>query len=115
MYLAEVVLPTLPKGLSFEVSHHLLMQAWAEGNGLRLEIRQDHGAGQEEYEEVVAVYDDDSSLCRCLIWRDAESVFVQPLVGRTQRHASVPEALESLLPESPVVVDDIVATYWPRA
>ena len=110
---ASDVSKTLPTGLSFEVSELLLALSWADTNNLRAEIRYDHGAPSEEYEEVVALFRHNSPVCRCLIWRDEEAVIVQPLVGRPQRHPTLQSALESLLPKHVVATDNIVAERWP--
>jgi hypothetical protein len=49
-----------------------------------------------------------------MLWRDAEAVFVQPLLGRTQRYGSVAEAIDALTPRQGVVVTDVMAPRWPN-
>jgi hypothetical protein len=44
------------------------------------------------------------------MWRNAETVFVQPLVGRGKQYGSVAAALESLLPTPHFRLTDITAT-----
>jgi len=83
-----------PKGLAFEIADLLLVQAWAERHDLRMLVRLDHGAAVgEEYEEVITFQTQDSPLFRFTIWRDATTVFVQPLVGRGEQFRSITEAL----------------------
>ncbi|MDR3538453.1 MAG: hypothetical protein P4L71_18300 [Acetobacteraceae bacterium] len=103
----------LPKGLAFEIADLVLIRSWAEFQGVHMEIRLDHGTLAEEYEEVIALHASPRAIWRMLLWRNADAVFVQPLVGRRKRYASVSAALESLLPKSRVAVTDIAATGWP--
>ncbi len=77
-------------------------------------IRLDHGSEAEEFEEVLAFHVGDSSLCRWIMWRNANAVYVQPLIGRFQRYGSVPEAFEAMNKKQPVAVTDIKATRWPN-
>lgn len=101
------------KGIAFEIADLRLAQAWAERHDIELCIRLDHGAPTEEYEEVIALRGTASLVSPVLVWRDAITVFVQPLLGRRRSYASVSDALESLIPEEDVTVTDIVATQWP--
>jgi hypothetical protein len=102
----------LPNGLAFEIADLVLIRSWADLLGSRMLIRLDHGVDGEEYEEVIAFPTGMSSLRQLIMWRDAEAVFVQPLIGRRQRYGSVAEALESLI-FKPFVLTDITATAWP--
>ena len=47
------------------------------------------------------------------MWRNADAVFVQPLVGRKQRYEAVSTALESLRPKPRIKLTDITAMAWP--
>jgi hypothetical protein len=102
-----------PKGLAFAIEDLLLIQGWAEARDVTLRILLDHGTPNEEYEEVVAMHTGTPAVCRAIMWRNAGSVFVQPLVGRRRHYARVADALESLLPARTEVLTDIVATRWP--
>jgi hypothetical protein len=77
-------------GLAFEIADLVLVKSWAGRHQFRVSIRLDH----EEFEEVIAFQTTKSRLYRFVMWRDAEAVFVQPLVGRETRYGSVTEALE---------------------
>ena len=101
------------KGLSFSVAELTLIKSWSEASALRMVIRLDHGSEAEEFEEVLAFHLGESSVCRWIMWRDAETVFVQPLIGRIQRYDSVAEAFEALAAKQSVVVSDIKAASWP--
>jgi hypothetical protein len=111
--------PALPKGLAFDIADLLLVRSWAGLHNCRISIQLDHGVDGEEYEEVIALHTGTSPLCQSIIWRNAEAVFIQPLIGRSQRHASLAEALESIALQLPSVVThmsvvtDITATVWP--
>ena len=83
-----------PKGLAFDIANLLLVRQWAERHDLRMLIHLDHGAAVgEEYEEVITFHTQASRLYRFTIWRDATTVFVQPLVGRVKQYRSVTAAL----------------------
>jgi hypothetical protein len=107
-------LPTKgPKGLSFSVAELLLISSWSEANGLRMVVRLDHGSDAEDYEEVLAFHLADSPPCHWIMWRDVNTVFIQPLIGRVQRYGSVAEAFEALAAKQNVVLTDISPGHWP--
>jgi hypothetical protein len=108
-----VQLPSTPKGLSFKIAELTLIQNWSAENNLRMVVRLDHGTEAEAYEEVMAFHVGDSRLCRWIMWRDADSVFIQPLIGRIERYLSVAEAFEALAAKQQVVLTDIKPTSWP--
>ena len=75
------------------------------GDGIGLEfhdvqmvVELDHCVEGEEYEEVIAFYAQDSQLRRWILWRAADGVIVQPLIGRSCRFNTVVDALETLVP-----------------
>ncbi len=103
----------LPKGIAFEIADLVLARSWAAGSGFRMAIRLDHGAEDEEYDEVIELHRGRSSASRLIMWRHLTGVFVQPLLGRKQRFGSVAEALDSLLPKQRPVLSDILAPAWP--
>ena len=88
------------RGVAFDIPDLILIRYWAERHNYRISIRLDHGVfaeeHAEEYEEVIAVLEGPSSLCRLIMWRDAAAVFVQPLAGRARQYKSVKEALDSM-------------------
>ena len=96
----------MPKGLAFDIPDLILANSWAELNDFRMAVRLDHGAEDEEYEEISAFHND-VSLCNVIMWRNMDAVFVQPLVGKRQQYSSVAEALARAVPKQPVVLTDI--------
>jgi hypothetical protein len=104
---------SLPKGLAFEIADLYLVRGWADLHDIQMDLRLDHGAEDEEYEEVIVFYINISPQCRLILWRSMEAVFVQPLVGRRLQYRSVSEALESLGPKQIPVLTDTTATEWP--
>jgi hypothetical protein len=106
---------TILKGLSFQIADLILVEAWSEAHSMRMVVRLDHGSDNELYEEVLALYPADSAVCRWLIWRETDAVLVQPLLGRSQRYASVIDVLEALTPPKPVAQTQIRATRWPTS
>jgi len=101
------------KGLSFSVPELVLIKNWSAANGLRMVVRLDHGSDAEDFEEVLAFHLGDSPLCPWIMWRGKRSVFIQPLIGRTQRYHSVAEAFESMAARQRSAVSDIEAVRWP--
>ncbi|MEJ0017115.1 MAG: hypothetical protein WDN25_11230 [Acetobacteraceae bacterium] len=90
--------PSTPKGLAFEISDLMLLQGWAEFHDVQMIVELDHCVEGEEYEEVIAFYASDSQLRRWILWRGAQDIVVQPLIGRSCRYRSVADALETLTP-----------------
>jgi hypothetical protein len=105
--------PTHLRGLSFSIAELTLIDGWAEARGLVMVVRLDLASATQEYEEVIALHPERRQPCRWMMWRDTEAVFVRPLVGRTRRHGSVAEAIESLTPLHDGVVTDVMAPRWP--
>lgn len=94
----QPLLATLPTGLAFELSDLVMVQGWSEYHDLRMVVELDYSAEGEEYEEVLALYPQDSSFRRWMVWRGTGDVVVQPMMGRAARFASVADALEHLIP-----------------
>jgi hypothetical protein len=101
------------RGLSFSIADLLLVGAWSAARGLEMVVRLDHGTETEEYEEIIAFHTPSGRPCRFIMWRDATSVYVQPLIGRPRRHDTVVDAIMALTPQRPVVVTDVAASRWP--
>jgi hypothetical protein len=101
------------RGLSFSIADLVLIQSWSEARGLDMVVRPDHGSETEEYEEVLTLYAEPGRACRFIMWRDSEGVFVQPLIGRITRYASVPEAITAMTPHQDIVLTDVTARRWP--
>ena len=112
MRVTQLPLKTL-RGLSFSVAELVLIGSWSEANGFRMVVRLDHGSDAEDYEEVLAFHLADSPLCQWIMWRDAKTVFIQPLIGRVQPYVSVAEAFEALAAKQQVVLTDIKPGRWP--
>lgn len=107
--------PATPEGYAFEIADLVLVTQWANSHGLRMVIRLDHGASvDEDYEEVIAFQTNTSPLYRLIIWRNADAVFVQPLVGKRRRYGSVAEALSSLSAKQRFKPNDIAAPASPN-
>jgi hypothetical protein len=100
-------------GLSFSLAELTLIRSWSVAGGLHMAVRLDHGSDAEDYEEVLAFHLGNSALCRWIMWRNAGSVFVQPLIGRIRRYGSVAEAFEAMAPGRPVALTDIKPAGWP--
>jgi hypothetical protein len=85
-------------GLAFEIADLALAKSWADRYKVRMSIRLDYGVEVgKEFEEVIAFQTSKSPLYRLVMWRDAETVFVQPHIGKKTQHGSVTEALEDAI------------------
>jgi len=96
--MTKPLLTVLPRGLSFELADLVMVQGWSEYHDLRMVVELDYSAEGEEYEEVLALYPQNSAFRRWMIWRGACDVVVQPMMGRAQHYTSVSDALEALIP-----------------
>lgn len=106
------------KGLSFRIADLLLAGAWSEAQSMHMAVRLDYGAETENYEEVLALHAMDTGFCRWVMWREADGIVVQPLIGRPLRFPSLFDALETLEAMEPgrrVTRTHIRATRWPNA
>ena len=106
------------KGLSFRIADLLLVGGWSEAQSMRMAVHLDYGTETEDYEEVLAILAADTGFCRWVMWREADCVVVQPLIGRSLRFPSVIdalEALEALEPSRRVAQTHIRATRWPSS
>jgi hypothetical protein len=88
--------PKPPVGLAFEIADLLLLRGWADYHHLRMVVELDNAVAGEEYEEVVAFYDEACSLRRWNLWRSVRDIVVQPLIGRARHFGSVADTLDSL-------------------
>jgi hypothetical protein len=89
---------TAPTGFSFELADLVLLQGWADFHGMQLTVELDHCVEGDEYEEVVALYTADNRLRRWILWRSANGIVVQPLIGRSIHFGCVADAIEALVP-----------------
>ena len=89
------LLAALPMGIAFDLADFVMVQGWSEYHDLRMVVELDYSAEGEEYEEVLALYPQESSFRRWMVWRGACDIVVQPMMGRARRFASVADALEA--------------------
>lgn len=102
--------PLILDGLAFEIDDHGFISDWAKSHDHRAVVRLDHGMEGEEYDEVIIFVFGVKQRCRFILWRNAQAVFVQPLIGRRQMYSSVREALAG-----PLLNKDISDHALPRA
>ncbi len=75
-----------------------MMQAWAEFHELRMDVELDCCIEADEYEEMVVMFSRKSGFRRWMIWRSANGIVVQPMVGRQMLFDTMADALEKLIP-----------------
>jgi hypothetical protein len=88
----------LPMGIAFDLADLVMVQGWSEYHDLRMVVELDYSAEGEEYEEVLALYPQESAFRRWMMWRGVGDIVVQPMMGRARRYPSVADALEALIP-----------------
>jgi hypothetical protein len=88
----------VPTGLSFDVPDLVMLQGWSEFHDLRMAIELDVCADDDEYEELLGLYDQNCAFRRWMIWRSCDGIIVQPAMGRTMMFDNMADALEILIP-----------------
>jgi hypothetical protein len=88
----------IPTGLSFDVPDLLMLQGWSDFHEFRLTIELDVCADDDEYEELVGIYDRSCAFRRWMIWRSCDGIMVQPTMGHTMLFDSMSDALDLLVP-----------------
>ena len=89
----------LPAGRSFDLRDLFLAQVWAACRAFRMVIELDHRTDDgDEYEELLVFYRPTSAFRWCMAWRSASDIVVQHSDSKTQRFATLTEALEDLSP-----------------
>jgi hypothetical protein len=88
-----------PAGLSFELRDLFLAQMWAACRAFRMVIQLDYRADDgDQYEELLVFYRPTSAFRWCIAWRSSSEIVVQHSNGKTQRFATLTEALEDMSP-----------------
>jgi hypothetical protein len=92
------VIVKIPTGLSFDIPDLLMLQGWASFHDLRLAIDLDLCVDDDEFEELIGLYDANRAFRRWMIWRSADGIVVQPAMKRTMLFDTMTGVLESLIP-----------------
>lgn len=87
-----------PTGMAFDIPDLLLLRGWSDFHGLRMAIELDVCAENEEYEELLALYDQSCAFRRWMLWRSCDGIVVQPANGRTMLFDAMADVLEILIP-----------------
>lgn len=87
-----------PTGLSFDIPDLLMLQGWANYHDLRMTIELDLCVDDDDYEELIGLYDANRAFRRWMIWRSCDGIVVQPAMKRTMLFDTMAEVLESLIP-----------------
>lgn len=105
----------LVRGLSFSVADLVLLKSWAKAQNLQMKVHLDHVCDSQEYDEILAFHTANASLFEFIMWRDANSVYVKPIMGWPQRFRSAVAALAAICPERDEEMTDLQAEDWPQA
>jgi hypothetical protein len=83
--------------MAFTISDLLLVKDWADRHDISMTVELDHRVDDEDCDELIAFRTCGSASRFLLIWRDAEAIFAQPLVGRRLRFRSISHLLDNLV------------------
>ncbi|HVY17984.1 MAG TPA: hypothetical protein VHB27_22385 [Rhodopila sp.] len=103
------------RGLSFSVPDLVLLKSWAKAQALNMRVHLDYVSDGKEYDEILAFHAGENSLFEFIMWRDARSVYVKPVMGWPQRFRSVMSALSAICPDRDEPISDITAKTWPQS
>lgn len=87
-----------PGGIAFTVPELMMLTAWSEFHGIRLVIELDNCIDGTEYEEVAALYPQDSPLRRWTLWRAPDTIMAEPMHGPGFQSACIADLLHRLVP-----------------
>lgn len=90
---------TRTEGFSFSIPELMLVAAWAQFHDLSLRIELDWYVDRVEYEEVITLREPGRASPQWLMWRAADRIVLQPVVGRARRFETISEALGAICPE----------------
>ena len=91
----------VPTGLAFELDDLNELLAWAEKHHMRMVVELDHEVEGEQYEEVLAFFEEDSALRRWTIWRSHNHFVLEPMNGPSLRTHLVADLMQELTPLRP--------------
>jgi hypothetical protein len=86
-----------PKGFAFDIPDLQMLQRWADAQEMRMVVELDHCVEGEEYEEVLAFYEEGSALRQWTMWRASEHFVLEPMNGPAWRFARLPDLIAELL------------------
>jgi hypothetical protein len=87
-----------PTGIAFDIPDLVMLQGWSDYHDLRMTIELDVWAENDEYEELLGLYDRSSAFRRWMIWRSCDGIVVQPTMGRTMLFDCMADVLDVLIP-----------------
>ena len=88
----------LRTGLAFEIADLVMLRGWAEFHSMRLAIELEVCAENEEYEELLALYEQNCAFRRWMLWRSCDGIIVQPANGRTKLFDTMADVVDTLIP-----------------
>ncbi len=93
--------PPPPKGIAFEIEDLTHLSHWAASRHLRMVVELDHWVEGDEYEEVLAFYEQDSALRGWTIWRASDYFVLEPMNGPAFRSLCLGDLMQELTPLRP--------------
>jgi hypothetical protein len=96
---------------AFKVPELMLLGAWSEFHGMRMAIDLAHCMDGAERDEVIVLSEQRSSL-HWMLWRSADGIVVQPMLGRERQFDTISDALESVRSTEPEELTNIHSGQW---
>jgi hypothetical protein len=95
---------------AFDVADLLIARGWADFHDLAMTVRLDSGHGPVRPEETLAFTPAGADAPLWLMWRERDTVVVQPAAGHPMRFGRLADALGDLIPEAPPALTDLHPT-----
>ena len=104
--------PTQHDGATaFKVPGLMLLGAWCEFRGMRMAIDLAHCMDGAERDEIIVLSEQRSSL-HWMLWRSADGIVVQPMLGMERQLHTISDALESVHSTEPEELTNIHSGQW---
>jgi hypothetical protein len=90
-----------PKGIAFEIEDLTNLREWASAHRLRMVVELDHKIEDDEYEEVLAFYEQGMGLRRWTMWRAHDQFVLESMNGPALHAGRVSDLMAELSPLDP--------------
>jgi hypothetical protein len=96
---------------AFKIPDLMLLGAWSEFHDMRMAIDLAHCMDGAERDEVIVLSEQRSSL-HWMLWRSADGIVVQPMLGMECQFDTISDALESVRSTEPEELTNIHSGQW---
>lgn len=96
---------------AFSIPDLMLLEAWSEFHGMRMEVDLGHCMDGAECDEIIVLSESYSPL-HWMLWRSADQIVVQSMLGAERRSDTISEALDSIGSTEVEELIDIHPSQW---